>query len=166
MDDRGVKLRPVESVLIASAYSALGVAIGIGALVLLTPFRSDAAFWIPTGGAFGVVFLVGLIRVSVRVSGDGLVISNVWRTHHVRWAEVAEIRHGAPWPSLAWFDFVSWLIILTVDRRRVRVQASLNTTPDEGVYRAILRELPRDTGIRWNTLYDEGWGPRPPSPPT
>lgn len=162
MDGKRLRLRPLPSVLLASGYSALS-ALAI-TLVLAVTFRElvggdppgDATFWLMTWGPAVLVFLWGVGRVAIDVSDEGMIVTNVWRTHRLHWENVVEVRNRGGWRSpLAWAQMLNPLVITTTDGHRVLVQASMGFIPSESVRTAIRRAIPRGARVRWKMTFRE-----------
>jgi hypothetical protein len=121
------KLRPVQSVLLAAGASGLAVGLAAAVTVAVLDLTDSVLYRIGVPACALAVFTFGIFRVAVEADEQGLVVTNIWRTHRLSWATVQEINFaGMFWPSAAALFYVfTPLRVRTVDGRSVYIQASI-----------------------------------------
>lgn len=125
MTANATRLRPRQSLFVAAA-GAGALARGAASVVVGVPFRdTDFPFWVISGVPFALASLVALVRVSIEIGTDEVVVRNVLRTYHVPWTRIAKIDRTDWWPSPMTLIFLYSIIrVEQSDGRRVYVAAA------------------------------------------
>jgi hypothetical protein len=122
-------LRPWQSILLVGCAS--GVVLSVLAafsLAALGAHKREWLFWTVCLLVFFAILARAAWRIAVLANEENIVVTNLWRTHRLRWAAVERIDDaGAIWPGAAALVYAfTPLRIRTRDGRYVYVQASIN----------------------------------------
>jgi hypothetical protein len=148
------RIRPVQSVLLTA--SASGGVVAVAGWFVLAAFglaQNTLAFVLVS--VLGVaVALRGILRVSLEADANGVVVRNVWRTHHVPWSSVSSIElAGMFWPGAAALLYVFTPLRMRMqDGRSIYLQASIADL--QRVVAFLRGAAPAHSALKWGFRFD------------
>jgi hypothetical protein len=146
------KMRPLTAVLITTAASAVVVTFPIViVLAVVLKGSNETLFWILSTAPALAIFVFGALRIAIAADEDEIVVTNLWKTHSLRWAQVHEIDSpDAFWPGAAILSAATPPIrIQTREGRRVYVAASVDNAARVADF--LRRSSSYAKNVKWGT---------------
>lgn len=127
-------------------WAAAVVTAGVGVVVLLLPAAHRHGKYVIAGAAFvAAVGMVRFARCSVRVSPDGVRVTNLLNTKNLAWGQIREFKLSPVGACLIGLKDGKWVSLTGIEQTNIAWLTKRQNTPERGMIDE-LNGLLRDHG--------------------